>query len=333
MEASEKKRLYCYRITQETIDMKKFDETLEKEQNWREFKLTDKWTTVFIESPDTISHEDTVSMIMRNEDMFSGHSGSGNDKDFGNFCRDYVRVPKEIPVWIQSSLRDSANQGDSNSLGALELLENTYESKLKEFRTKWNQNPSASIFRVELFGSSFVGGPYSFVNYKTNRVGEVQSIGKWAESLEECADEILWFAKTYPQYKFFVTFMTSEDGYGYENHHNAFTLRLFNGKVEVVKTRTEKETEYLYKINHLKGSTCAEKVSWITDVLYRLRYYHLRNYVVSLFEKMFPNLERENHYNGLADIFECRSEKYFDKVHACMIMDEWLYMLRAGERR
>lgn len=44
MEASEKKRLYCYRITQETIDMKKFDETLEKEQNWREFKLTDKWT-------------------------------------------------------------------------------------------------------------------------------------------------------------------------------------------------------------------------------------------------------------------------------------------------
>lgn len=312
--------------------MKKFDETLEKEQNWRELKLTDKWPIVFVESPDTISHEDTVSMIMRNESMF--YWGSGNDKDFGNFCRDYVRVPKEIPVWLESYLRD--HRDNPGTTEALELLKNTYESKLKEFRTKWNQNPNPDIFRVELFESSFIGGPYSFVNYKTNRVGIVQSIGKWVESLEECEDELLWFAKTYPQYKFFVTFMTSEDGYGYENHHNAFTLRLFNGKVEVVKTRTEKETKYLYKINHLKGSTCAKKISWIEDifseVLYRLRYYHLRNYIVSLFEKMFPNLERENHYKRLADIFECRSEKYFDKAHACMIMDEWLYMLREQEK-
>ena len=303
----------------------KFDETLEKEQKWKEFKLTDKWTTVFIESPDTISHEDTVSMIMRNEDMFLGHSGSGNDEEFRNFCRDYVRMPKEIPVWIQSFLRD--NRGDPGNSEVLELLENTYESKLKEFRTKWNQNPNADIFRVELFGSSYVGGPYSFVNYKTNKVGLVQSIGKWAESLEECEEELLWFAKTYPQYKFFVTFMTSEDGYGYDNPHNAFTLRLFNGKVEVVKTRTEKETKYLYKINHLKGSTCAKKLSWITDVLYRLRYYRLRNFVVSLFDKIL-NKEDENEYIRMETFFECRDEKYFDKAHARMVMDEWLYMLR-----
>ena len=303
----------------------KFDETLEKEQNWKEFKLTDKWTTVFVESPDTISHEDTVSMIMRNEAMFFRYSGSGNDDEFRNFCRDYVRIPKKIPVWLESYLRD--RRDNPGTTEALELLENTYESKLKEFRTKWNQNPNPGIFEVELFGSSYVGGPYSFVNYKTNKVGKVESIGKWVESLEECEEELLWFAKTYPQYKFFVTFMTSEDGYGYENHHNAFTLRLFNGKVEVVKTRTEKETEYLYKINHLKGSTCAKKLSWITDVLYRLRYYRLRNFVVSLSDKIL-NKEEENEYIRMERFFEHRDEKYFDKAHARMIMDEWLYMLR-----
>ena len=303
----------------------KFDETLEKEQNWREFKLTDKWTTVFVESPDTISHEDTVSMIMRNDVMFFGHSGSGNDRDFRNFCRDYVHEPKGIPVWLGSYLRDHRdNPGTSE---ALELLENTYESKLKEFSSKWNQNPNPDIFRVELFGSSYIDGPYSFVNYKTNKVGLVRNIGQWVESLEECEEELLWFAKTYPQYKFFVTFMTSEDGFGYENHHNTFTLRLFGGKVEVVTTRTEKETKYLYKINHLKGSTCAKKLSWITDVLYRLRYYSLRNFVVSLFDKIL-NKEEENEYIRLERFLECRNEKYFDKAHARMIMDEWLYMLR-----
>ena len=301
----------------------KFDETLEKEQKWKEFKLTDKWTTVFVESPDTISHEDTVSMIMRNESMF--YWGSGNDEEFRNFCRDYVHFPKKIPDWLEMSLKDDPdNPGNSE---VLEFLENTYESKLKEFRTKWNQNPNPDIFEVELFGSSFVGGPFSFVNYKTNKVGKVQSIGKWVESLEECEEELLWFAKTYPQYKFFVTFMTSEDGYGYENHHNAFTLRLFGGKVEVVKTRTEKETKYLYKINHLKGSTCAKKLSWITDVLYRLRYYRLRNFVVSLFDKIL-NKEEENEYIRMERFFEHRDEKYFDKAHARMVMDEWLYMLR-----
>ena len=301
----------------------KFNETLEKEQNWKEFKLTDKWTTVFVESPDTISHEDTVSMIMRNEPM--SYWRCGNDEEFRNFCRDYVRLPKKIPVWLEMSLKDNPDNADNSEV--LEFLENTYESKLKEFRTKWNQNPNTDIFEVELFGSSFVGGPFSFVNYKTNKVGLVHNIGKWVESLEECEEELLWFAKTYPQYKFFVTFMTSEDGYGYENHHNAFTLRLFGGKVEVVKTRTEKETKYLYKINHLKGSTCAKKLSWITDVLYRLRYYRLRNFVVSLFDKIL-NKEEENEYIRMERFFEHRDEKYFDKAHARMIMDEWLYMLR-----
>lgn len=301
----------------------KFDETLEKEQNWKEFKLTDKWTTVFIESPDTISHEDTVSMIMRNDSMFRDrYYGAGNDKDFGNFCCDYVHVPEEIPEWVEQDLKDRPGNSE-----VLELLENTLESKLKEFRTKWNQNPCAEIFNVRLFGSSYAGGPFSFVNYKTNKVGMVQSIGKWVDSLEECEEELLWFAKTYPQYKFFVTFMTSEDGYGYENPHSAFTLRLFNGKIEVVTTRTEKETKYLYKINHLKGSTCAKKLSWITDVLYKLRYYSLRNFVVSLFDKIL-NKEEENEYIRMERFLECRNEKYFDKAHARMAMDEWLYMLR-----
>lgn len=51
--------------------MIKFDETVLENQNWKNITIQGKWTPVIVESPHCIDYEDTVSMIMRCDNLFA----------------------------------------------------------------------------------------------------------------------------------------------------------------------------------------------------------------------------------------------------------------------
>ena len=312
-----------------------FNDTPLDDQNWEDFRLTDKYTHCVIESPDLIDYDDCVSMIMRNELMF-GELGSGNDSDYRKWCREHAGYPAEFPRWFINTL-DPESKETFNTL---------LDNKIEEFNEKWNRNPSLDIFTVDLFASQRYSGPSSFVNLKSGKVGNVTAIGKWDETIGESKEEILWFAKTYPQYKFFLTFKVSDDGFG-KNRKNAYTLMLFNGKVTVVKTRTNKETDYVYRINHYYGSTLAKRPGFITRFIHMLGSDSLLYKIVSKFigiryrvrvfynkicnrvmYKLFPEYWYSKEIEDDERFRECNKEKFFDKAHARDLIVYWKEMLR-----
>ena len=291
----------------------KFDET-DIEKSWKLLKLTDKYTTVIIESPDVIAVEDRISMIMRCEDMFTSRYGSGNDTEFADWCLKLVGYPRQLPRWADEALSEHPDIRDE--------VWNVYEKEIEKFEKNWNMNPEPDIFEVNLLGSCY-GEPKSFVNLETGKVGNVKKIGKYCESIYEFENEIEWFAKTYPQYKFFLTFKTSDDGYG-ENAHNTHTLMIYNNTVKVVTTRTDEETKYVYSINHFKGSTCARRYNIIDYISYITRFYKVKNFIIDrVLSELFPSWYYDYSVKKIEEYSEHKQEKYFDKAHARDILTYW----------
>ena len=313
--------------------MRKFDETVLDNQNWKDISFQGKWDPVIIESPDCISYDDTVSMIMRCDDLFSKSDyAGGNDHDWNKMLRDYARLPDSFPNWIK------CNEDKDFWEKARETQDAAFDKVCKE----WNRNPvdysDAQVFAVELFSSAYYKGPHSFVNFATGKVGLMHNIGKWPGSVGNCAEELEWFAKTYPLYKFFITFCDSD----YNEEKDEFytkplvTLMLWNGEIKVVPTRTRKEWGYVEKINHLKGSTCAKE----PNILHRFVWSKLSGIrrKIRLFwdsefaKKYLHNIRNERiiRYNDKIS-FGLDHEKYFDRAHAIAVIDDWNEMLRRNK--
>lgn len=305
--------------------MRRFDETSfsNKETKWQDITLEGKWCPVIIESPDIISYDDTVSMIMRCDGLFSGYRRAGNDYDWNNKLCDAAGCPVEIPFSYREELKKHYPKFDYWEF---------YNLKVEEFRKEWNTNPGShsdfQIFQVELFSSCYAGGPLSFVNYKTGKVGFVHNIGKWPESIDEAEEELEWFAKTYPQYKFFVTFC--DDPFIDESREikPVCTLMLYEGEIKQVTTRTYRDFKYVFKINHLKGSYLAKKRRSFFKRL--IRYYRLRRFIYEkIISKISVSLYNEyviqHNYS-----FNFDNEKYFDYPHAMSVIDDWLRILKEG---
>lgn len=313
--------------------MRKFDETVLENQNWKNITIQGKWTPVIVESPYCIDYEDTVSMIMRCDNLFakSKYSG-GNDRNWNKMLRDYAQLPDDFPRWIKS------NEDKYFWTKAIEMQDAAFD----KVRQEWNRNPAdgsdAQVFAVNLFSSAYYKGPYSFVNFATGQVGLINNIGKFPDSVGNCAEELEWFAKTYPLYKFFVTFCDED----YDKEKEEFyikplvTLMLWNGEIKVVTTRTKKEWGYVEKINHLKGSTCAK----MPNALYRFVWSKTSGIrrLIELFwesefaKKYFLNAHNERiirHNDKIS--FEHDHEKYFDRAHAISVIDDWNEMLRRNK--
>lgn len=313
--------------------MRKFDETVLENQNWKNITIQGKWTPVIVESPYCIDYEDTVSMIMRCDDLFakSKYSG-GNDRNWNKMLRDYAQLPDDFPRWIKS------NEDKYFWTKAIEMQ----DAAFNKVRQEWNRNPAdgsdAQVFAVNLFSSAYYKGPYSFVNFATGQVGLIKNIGKFPDSVGNCAEELEWFAKTYPLYKFFVTFCDED----YDKEKEEFyikplvTLMLWNGEIKVVTTRTKKEWGYVEKINHLKGSTCAK----MPNVLHRFVWSKtscIRRLIELFWESEFAKKyllnarnERIIRHNDKIS-FGHDHEKYFDRAHAISVIDDWNEMLRRNK--
>lgn len=313
--------------------MRKFDETVLENQSWKDITIQGKWTPVIVESPYCIDYEDTVSMIMRCDNLFakSKYSG-GNDRNWNKMLRDYAQLPDDFPRWIKS------DEDKYFWTKAIEMQDATFD----KIRQEWNRNPADSsdmqVFAVNLFSSAYYKGPYSFVNFATGQVGLINNIGKFPGSVGNCAEELEWFAKTYPLYKFFVTFCDED----YDKEKEEFyikplvTLMLWNGEIKVVPTRTKKEWGYVEKINNLKGSTCAK----IPNTLHRFVWSKtsgIRRLIKSFWESEFAKKhllnarnERIIRYNDKIS-FNHDHEKYFDRAHAIAVIDDWNEMLKENK--
>lgn len=326
--------------------MRKFDETVLDNQNWKDVSIQGKWTPVVIESSDCIDYGDTVSMIMRCDDLFSKSDyAGGNDHNWNKMLRDYARLPDSFPNWIDYS-KDKKFWTKAN-----EMQDAAFDKVCKE----WNRNPvdysDAQVFAVELFSSPYYKGPHSFVNFATGKVGLIHNIGKWPGSVGNCADELEWFAKTYPSYKFFITFCDSDYNKEKDEFYNKplITLMLWNGEIKVVPTRTRKEWGYVEKINHLKGSTCAKEPNilhrfvWDKTNLWKIiTALSIRRNIIRPLVKIFWNSkfaekylldaknERIIQHNDKVS-FDYDHEKYFDRAHAISVIDDWNEMLRRNK--
>ena len=310
----------------------KFSETV-IDKKLEDFKFTEKYVTVYIESPDVISYPDTVSMIMRCDDVFS--YGSGNDKDYVKFIRVFAGMPQKLPDWVRN--RVPKNYYD--------ILEKQYTKELEAFNKKWNRNPSeySPIFKVGLFCTCWANGPHSFVNLKTGKVQGYSVLGKWPGNVSECKEEMEWFTKLYPDYKFFLTFVDTDV---------LCTLMLYKGEIKVVKTRTEKELQHCSNVNHLKGSTGAKspnflyrfldnllknsefnsfrwKVLWHITSIPMYLWYRPRNWFFNkIVSKCFPEWYNEFQIVCRENFESSQNEKYFDKAHAKAIIRFWLKELK-----
>lgn len=313
--------------------MRKFDETVLENQNWKNITIQGKWTPVIVESPYCIDYEDTVSMIMRCDNLFakSKYSG-GNDHNWNKMLRDYAQLPDDFPRWIKSY------EDKYFWTKAIEMRDAAFD----KIRQEWNRNPAdgsdAQVFAVNLFSSAYYKGPYSFINFATGQVGLMHNIGKFPDSVGNCAEELEWFAKTYPLYKFFVTFCDED----YDKEKEEFyikplvTLMLWNGEIKVVPTRTKKEWGYVEKINHLKGSTCAKMPNALHRFIWN-KTSGIRRLIELFWESEFAKKyllnarnERIIRHNDKIS-FGHDHEKYFDRAHAISVIDDWNEMLRRNK--
>lgn len=314
--------------------MRKFDESpaigVEEPNAWENYHISGKWTPVIIESPDIISYKDTVEMIMRIDEMFDPYNPyQGNDQDWRNFCRDYCNVPTELPDWYTKK-----HPWDSEERKALEA---EHDEACDKFNEKWGRIGhicDGTVFGIELFASSYIGGPFSFVNFKTGRVGLIHNIGKWPECVGNSKEELEWITKNWPQYKFFVTFCDDEC-YGHEKDTTTIcTLMLYNGKITEVMSRKYEDWKYVYKINQLEGSTCAKKshIPWKIRRLIPSPWKIKRFFMEKIAQKHFVSLWNEYVIDHNYSIRSMDGEKYFDAKHAMAVMDDWLSVLRERER-
>ena len=310
--------------------MCKFDESpaigVEEPNAWEHYAINGKWTPVIIESPDFISYKDTVEMIMRIDEMFDPYNPyQGNDQDWRDFCRNYCNVPAELPNWYTDKHPWNSKER--------EALEAERDEACDKFNEKWGRIGhvcDGTVFEIDLFASSYIGGPSSFVNFKTGRVGLIHNIGKWPGTVGSCKEELEWIAKNWPNYKFFVTFCDDEC-YGHEQDTTTIcTLMLYNGKITEVMPRKYEDWKYVYKINQLEGSTCAKKsrIPWKVRRLIPSPWRIKKFFMEKIAKKYFVNLWNEYVIDHNYSIHELDGEKYFDRKHAMGIMDDWLMTLR-----
>jgi len=222
--------------------MRKFCEN-EIDCDWKSIKIDNKWTGVVVESPDIISEEDRLNLLMQCDDALSGYRFAGNDVGYNEAIWYYADIPEKIPKYFTYSEENSK----------------LYFNKIDEFRKKWKCSPiggDGKIFAVYLLSSCYIS-IFSFFNFRTGKVGLVKDIGKWL-SIEETLEELEWFRDNYPQYKMFITFCNNSCFCG-KDCEPLVTIMIYNGKIKAVPTRTFKDFKYCYKINQLKCSTCAKK--------------------------------------------------------------------------
>lgn len=251
-------------------------------QNFWEIPISEKWVPVTVESPDVITPEDREDMLFRMDNVFTWF-GLGNDHDF------------EAELFKRAKVNE-------------ETREIPWETCMTE------------VFRVDLFSSSYVGGPSAFFNYRTGKVSGCFQIGKWPGSVKYAKDELEFVAKRYPRYRFFVTFFD----YFYVGKkcecRPVCTLLVHNGKITQVKTRTSKEVSYTELTDYTYGSTGCKHKNFLDRYMW-----NRENWLTKLMIWVCLRLPRFSFREP--DPTSCQEEQYFSKEEAYALAEKWVSKL------
>lgn len=291
-------------------------------------KINDKWSTVFIESPMKLTREQCLELVMRNDEIFNGYHINGNDEDYNEIIWKFAGIPEELPdeicfhgKFIKSWINDEELQKEFKEKDVKELrkelseIKYAYIERANKWQNKWGYCPDkkvdATVFRSELFSSTNIDGPFSFINWKNRTISGI-SYFENIDTIGHVKKEIEWFAKEFPWVDVYLTF---GDGANKGKLDTIITLRLFNGKITVVKTHSLKDVKYLEKINQLKGSYVAKKSM----------------FKYSLFKKIMSFIKKHISYNEWVINYNYGNwwnnrEHYFDIPHAKQMIHDWRNM-------
>lgn len=300
----------------------KFDETLVENQDWKNFQLDEetKYVPVFIESPDIVSEEDRITMLVRCEEVFDPYGYGGNCEEFNTFCRSLMGVP-EYP-------RDLFNYlSDEKYKDICKHVREEYKKKCKEFIERFNINETQGVFESALVTSCFFR-PRSFI-HRDGRIGDFHNIGiKWTE-MEDISEEIEWFAKLYPQYKVFLTLC--RDRFNDKEPIPQITLMLYKGDVKVVTTRTVKQMRYVTKMSYGHEDLLSLRTYKEPSKLYKL-YCKIEDWLSDLKDNviytLFPKYFERNKTRRFYESREHRYLRYFEDWEVRYIIEYFHHIIK-----
>lgn len=311
---------------------KKFDETLLENQDWKNFKLdgATKYAPCFIESPDIVSKDDRITMIVRNEKVFYPGGHGGNCDHFNNFCWSLIGVPKN--PWYSLNRIKVLEELEQCKKTFLDAADTWYEEKCKEYMEKYGINPYNAVFESYLICSHYFS-PDSFI-HEDGRISMYHNIGlKWTE-MDDISDEIEWFAKMYPRYKVFVTLCSHH--YDSKEPTPLITLMLFNGEVKVVTTRTIDQMRYVLKLSYDKDDVEVwedyKKPSKFSKALDKLKDF-LSDVKDDVMWKLFPTYSYNREAKFRHNAFECKSERYFEDWQVRDIVENFLDIIEEQKEK
>lgn len=315
--------------------MTKFDPTeidISLEKIWNT-PIMSKWQDFAIESPTIVSWEETDELICRFDKFLSGWRYGGNDDDYNKIIWDFAGVPddnvgfiyedKYIPDISRNPIKSILNIEDEKEANKKveEIITKQGElifQEIEKWQKKWNRfdiDVDNKLFQCNLFSCNMIEGPYSFVNFKTGKIGllgtaSVSSDDTW----EVFRPEIEKFAKEYPDIDIYISALNPI--------HVEFTIRLFEGKITVVKTRTKEDLQYLEYINHLNGSYSAKRGCPFRIIGRFFKKIYFKILKSDFVKKHFPGWYEEfiiqRNYN-----FDYSNEHYFDIPHAKYVIDSY----------
>lgn len=259
------------------------------------------------------------------DEALSGYRHGGNDDDFNE------RVWKwaEIPDFNFTLVKDGKvyNCYSDEIKEEWNLAYDNYKAKIEKWkkgfhRSKLGNCLDADLFLVDLISSSYIDGPRAFFEPKTGDIGLLHNIGKWPRSIEYVADQVEIFAEENKEQDIVVTFFDEFYRDDICSVEPLATIRLHNGEITPIKTRTWKEVKYLEKVNYFKGSK-----NYHTKL-----YYKIRNFGFKLCKNFGKFIEKNFHnssiYNAWVNehnyrIMKNPSEQYFTEKEIYNIIDNW----------
>lgn len=290
-----------------------------------------------IESPTILSWEKTDEIICRFDNFLSGWRYGGNDDDYNKIIWDFAGVPddnvgfiyedKYIPDISRNPIKSILNIEDEKEANKKveEIITKQGElifQEIEKWQKKWNRfdiGISSKLFQCNLFSCNMIGGPYSFVNFKTGKIGLLGTacdVGD--ETWEVFRPEIEKFAREYPDIDIYISSVNF--------NKVEFTIRLFEGNITVVKTRSYDDMIYLETINHLNGSYSAKRCCPFRKTYRFFRRIYLKvlksNFVKNHFPGWWEEYIIQRNYN-----YDYSNEHYFDIPHAKYVIDNYKEMI------
>ena len=231
------------------------------EEFWNQ-TINDKWVPVIIEGKRIKSPFLRDELFVKNDNVVNPWYGELNDRNgFRKSVIEEAGIPSiELPgISLISRVLEKKFELKRIDSEELRLSLSNLEYKEKELWEKWwGFNPCSgdeSIFSTD------VREGRCFYDIKTGKIKPtIRYAGKWCESVSALREEVEWFSESFPDVDLYVTVIDhslvsyKEKEILHAGRYKEYeikplgTLHLYNGKIELVKTKKYKNLDKIPSI-------------------------------------------------------------------------------------